>query len=150
MDFSKVALRLCHEELDKSPWNEIQVLLQTCFPKPPCDVFERTLHLTHQNLRVWTARDKTNSVIGTIMLSPHSKGGHLENLAVRPDFQGYGVGKLLIDRLISDVAHDQQAIISLTTRIPEYFEKAGFKNCETLPDGSNFMVRVGSLMYDST
>jgi ribosomal protein S18 acetylase RimI-like enzyme len=51
---------------------------------------------------------RTSSIV---TLSPHSKGGHLVNLAVAPQALGQGVGQNLVQRLLAVVSHhvDQQS-----------------------------------------
>ena len=55
------------------------------------------------------------------MLSPHSKGGHLENLAVAPSARGRGIGQQLVQALLQAVGHAASPMVSLTTRIPRFF-----------------------------
>jgi N-acetylglutamate synthase-like GNAT family acetyltransferase len=75
-------------------------------------------------------------VVGIVYCARHSKGGHLESLAVDPEYRGRGFADWLVNTLIAD----NPGVISLTTRIPAYFERLGFKPVETLPDRSVFMV----------
>ena len=75
-----------------------------------------------------------------VMLSPHSKGGHLDNLAVAPVARGQGVGQALVQRLLADTAGSGATMVSLTTRIPVFFEPLGFQPCGQLPDGSTAML----------
>jgi len=77
-----------------------------------------------------------------VMLSPHSKGGHLDNLAVAPVARGQGVGRALVQRLLADSAVDGPAMISLTTRIPAFFSALGFQVVGPLGDTSIAMVQL--------
>ena len=79
-------------------------------------------------------------VLGLVMLSPHSKGGHLENLAVAPSARGRGIGQHLVQALLQAVGHDGPAMVSLTTRIPRFFSPFGFQPCGQLADGSTAML----------
>lgn len=74
-------------------------------------------------------------IIGMVYCSRHSKGGHLENLAIDPECQGFGLGGVLVKALIED----NPGVITLTTRIPKYFEQFGFTGKQSLGDGSTFM-----------
>ena len=76
------------------------------------------------------------------MLSPHSKGGHLDNLAVAPAARGQGVARALVQRLLADSAVDGPAMISLTTRIPAFFSTLGFHVVGPLGDASIAMVQL--------
>lgn len=74
------------------------------------------------------------------MLSPHSKGGHLDNLAVSPDAQGSGIANQLVLTLLRAVRDDGPAMVTLTTRIPSFFSRYGFQSCGVLADGSTAMI----------
>ena len=77
---------------------------------------------------------------GLVMLSPHSKGGHLDNLAVAPSARGRGIGQQLVQTLLQTVGHEGPAMVSLTTRIPNFFSPFGFQLCGHLTDGSTAML----------
>ena len=121
--------------VEQAPWRQLQLLLDDCYPQPPRNVFERVLTATHQRPRVWLARDG-DSFVGVVMLSPHSKGGHLENLAVVSTARRRGIGQQLVQTLLKDVCFDGPAMVTLTTRIPEFFSSFGFHPCGQLADGS--------------
>ena len=125
--------------LDLAPWQQLQPMLDVCFPRPPRDVFEQVVAASHRRQRLWLASDG-DSLIGMVMLSPHSKGGHLDNLAVAPSARGKGIGQLLVQDLLQAVSHDRPAMVSLTTRIPAFFSLFGFKPCGQLADGSTAMM----------
>lgn len=122
-----------------APWHKLQLLLDVCYPKQPRDVFIRVVSGTHRRQRLWVASNN-NSLLGLVMLSPHSKGGHLENLAVAPSARGCGIGQQLVHTLLHAVGQDGPAMVSLTTRIPNFFSSCGFQPCGLLPDGSTAMV----------
>lgn len=112
----------------------VKLLLDRCYPQPPRDVYDRMLWYYKPGDPFYTLEHDQHTV-GMVYCSRHSKGGHLENLAVDPECRGQGLGRLLVEALIKD----NPGIISLTTRIPEYFEQFGFTGKQTLEDGSNFM-----------
>ena len=95
-----MAFSLREQSLDVAPWLQLQLLLDTCFPRPPRDVFERVMAASHDRQRLWVAQSGSGELLGMVMLSPHSKGGHLENLAVTPGARGHGVGQALVQRLV--------------------------------------------------
>ena len=83
--------------LTKAPWQQLQQLLDQSFPLPPRDVFELVVQASHRPQRLWIATAPGDGALhGLVMLSPHSKGGHLENLAVVPAARGQGVGRALV------------------------------------------------------
>lgn len=118
-------------------WSVVQELVDKCFPKPPRDVFYRFIEQYREGFPVWFAI-ADRRVDGIVMLIPTSKGGTLETLAVHPRVQGNGLGAGLVWALLEDV----NGVISLTTRIPGFFERFGFQRCGTLSDGSHFMARI--------
>ena len=129
--------------LSKAPWQQVQHLLDQAFPLPPRDVFERVLQASHRSQRLWIATSPDGiSIQGLVMLSPHSKGGHLENLAVAPAARGQGVARALVERLLTDSAVDYPAMISLTTRIPDFFSALGFQVVGPMDDASIAMVQL--------
>jgi len=129
--------------LSKAPWQKLQHLLDQAFPLPPRDVFERVLQASHRSQRLWIASSPDGAAPqGLVMLSPHSKGGHLENLAVAPAARGQGVARALVERLLIDSAVDYPAMISLTTRIPDFFSALGFQVVGPMDDASIAMVQL--------
>jgi ribosomal protein S18 acetylase RimI-like enzyme len=129
--------------LTKAPWQQLQHLLDQAFPLPPRDVFERVLQASHRSQRLWIATAPEGGALqGLVMLSPHSKGGHLENLAVAPAARGQGVARALVERLLTDSAVDFPAMISLTTRIPDFFSALGFHVVGPMDDASIAMVQL--------
>ena len=126
-------------DLVNAPWQRFQSLIDACFPRPPRDVFERVVAASHRSQRLWLASEG-DDLLGLVMLSPHSKGGHLENLAVNPRARGKGIGLKLVTTLLHAVGHEGPGIVSLTTRIPSYFVPIGFQSCGKLVDGSTAMV----------
>ena len=135
---------MIHElPLSKAPWQQLQQLLDQSFPLPPRDVFERVVQASHRSQRLWIATSPEGGALqGVVMLSPHSKGGHLDNLAVIPAARGQGVGRALVQRLLIDSAVDYPAMISLTTRIPDFFSALGFQVVGPMDDASIAMVQL--------
>ena len=135
---------MIHEfPLTRAPWQQLQQLLDQSFPLPPRDVFERAVQASHRPQRLWIATSPEGGALhGLVMLSPHSKGGHLENLAVAPAARGQGVARALVERLLTDSAVDFPAMISLTTRIPDFFSALGFHVVGPMDDASIAMVQL--------
>ena len=103
--------------LELAPWQQLQPLLDASYPRPPRDVFERVVAASHRRQRLWLASDG-DGLLGLVMLSPHSKGGHLDNLAVAPSARGRGIGQQLVQALLQAVGQEEASMVSLTTRIP--------------------------------
>lgn len=135
--------------LELDPWQQIQPLLDACYPRPPRDVFERVVAASHRRQGIWLARGG-KSLLGLVMLSPHSKGGHLDNLAVAPSTRGRGIGQELVQALLKAVSQEGPTMVSLTTRIPGFFCPLGFEPCGQLADGSTPMLILlpGSAVSD--
>lgn len=133
-----------HElSLTQAPWKQLQHLLDQSFPLPPRDVFELVVQASHRPQRLWIATSPEGGALhGLVMLSPHSKGGHLDNLAVAPASRGQGVGRALVQRLLADSAVDAPVMISLTTRIPKFFSALGFQVVGPMGDASIAMVQL--------
>ena len=125
--------------LDQAPWHQLRALLEECYPRPPRDVFQRVVALSHRRQLLWLARDG-DTLLGMVMLSPHSKGGHLENLAVDPSARGLGIARKLVQVLLHYVSQDGPGMVSLTTRIPSFFSPFGFQSCGQLDDCSTAML----------
>ena len=102
-------------------------------------MFERVVAASHRRQRLWLASDG-DGLLGLVMLSPHSKGGHLDNLAVAPSARGRGIGQQLVQALLQAVDQEGPAMVSLTTRIPSFFLPFGFQPCGQLADGSTAML----------
>ena len=125
--------------LELAPWEQLQPLLDACYRRPPRDVFERVVAASHRRQRLWQACDG-DGVVGLVMLSPHSKGGHLDNLAVAPSARGRAIGQQLVQALLQTVGQEGPAMVTLTTRIPNFFSPFGFQPCGHLTDGSTAML----------
>ena len=129
--------------LSNAPWQQLQQLLDQSFPLLPRDVFERVVQASHRPQRLWIATSPEGGALqGVVMLSPHSKGGHLDNLAVAPAARGQGVGRALVQRLLADSAVDAPVMISLTTRIPKFFSALGFQVVGPMDDAAIAMVQL--------
>ena len=135
--------------LEQAPWQKLQLLLDTCYPRPPRDVFQRVVAASQRRQRLWLAWDG-DRVLGLVMLSPHSKGGHLDNLAVAHFARSRGIGHKLVQSLLDSVRQDGPAMVSLTTRIPNFFSSFGFHPCGQLTDGSTamFILLSGPVVSD--
>ena len=123
------------EEIGET-WSSLRTLLNLCYPRPPQNVCDLLETLYRDGFPAWLAEEE-GQLVGFVCLIPNSKGGTLETLAVSPFCQRRGVGKELVDALLKETP----GIVSLTTRIPLYFDKFGFWEVDRLVDGSIFMLR---------
>ena len=117
---------------------ELHKLLDICYPNPPQDVFYRLVAQYRPGFPAWIARAQTGDIAGFVHLAPNSKGGTLETLAVSPEHRGRGIAHSLVLRLVQAT----DGVVSLTTRIPDFFKAMNFENVMKLEDGSIFMIRV--------
>ncbi len=62
-------------------------------------------------------------------------------LAARPDYQGRGFGVALTNRRIAEVERRDGSAIEVTTRIPNWFKKFGFKKAFAYEGGLTLMVK---------
>ncbi len=123
----------------EAPHQKIKCLLDDCYPLPPRDVFYKVQNTTSNHAQVWLAFND-DVLVGMIMLSLYSKGGHLENLSVSPASRSLGLGRKLVTALLQTRSTSFPSMISLTTRIPSFFKPFGFDACGELLDGSTAMV----------
>jgi len=119
-------------------------------------VFQRRLR---NNIRTYLALDE-NQVVGTASLLVeqkfiHAGGrvGHIEDVAVRRDYQRKGVGKLLVQRTIveAEKAGCYKVLLAcFPDRVP-FYERLGFRLYEEgmrldLPRATKNSVRLGSAL----
>ena len=128
------------QEFSVRELQQIHLLLDYCYPRPPKDVFYRFVRQYRGNMLNYLAVDG-DVLAGIVQLAPNSKGGTLETLAVHPEYQGQGIAKELVEKLISS----NPGVIQLTTRIPRFFQQFGFQQIVRLTDGSDFMLRSDSI-----
>ncbi|WP_200833697.1 GNAT family N-acetyltransferase [Spiribacter roseus] len=117
----------------------VKALLDRCYPAPPRDVFDRLQQLYRPGDPVYTV-EINRDLAGIVHCARHSKGGHLETLAVDPAYRGVGLADDLVNTLLADTG----GVVSLTTRIPAFFERHQFTPAATLNDGSVYMIRPAS------
>jgi len=102
----------------------------------------------HKNKTLWVAF-KNNDPIGFLAATPVDKNLHIEELSVMFDHQGQGVGKQLIQAIITESHTRKHSQISLTTDalIPwnkPFYERLGFQeialdDCQT--DLSKILIK---------
>lgn len=90
-----------------------------------------------ENIRDFVVAEHDGDIIGCGAL--HLYGLHLaeiRSIAVHPDAQGLGAGRLLVKALLKEAERHNVTCVCLFTRIPEFFVRAGFSFAqrEDLPD----------------
>jgi GNAT superfamily N-acetyltransferase len=65
--------------------------------------------------RSWVALDDEGRPIGYVLVDEIDKNAHIEQISVRPDAQGAGVGRALIDQVRSWALRSGMRAITLTT-----------------------------------
>ena len=65
--------------------------------------------------RSWVAVDAAGSPIGYVLVDAVDGNAHIEQVSVRPDHQGAGVGRALIDRVCTWAVEAGMAAVTLTT-----------------------------------
>ncbi|MFW9827185.1 MAG: GNAT family N-acetyltransferase [Candidatus Thorarchaeota archaeon] len=65
------------------------------------DTKEEIERMMHQNPNLFLIGKKDNKVIGVVMGGFDGRRGYVHHLAVHPDFQKKGYGKILIENLIN-------------------------------------------------
>ncbi len=65
--------------------------------------------------RSWVATDDTGAVVGYAVADVLDGCGHLEQVSVRPDAQGAGVGRALVDAVLAWARAARYPAVTLTT-----------------------------------
>ncbi len=97
----------------------------------------RTMSDLCENVRDFYVVEDQQMVIACGAL--HLYGSHLtevRSIAVHPDHNGKGAGRLLIEALLTEAEHHHVQCVCLFTRIPDFFARFGFSIArrENLPD----------------
>jgi amino-acid N-acetyltransferase len=97
----------------------------------------RTLPEICENIRDFVVVEEEGQFLGCGAL--HLYGPHLaeiRSIAVKPEVQGRGAGKLLVKALLAEAQRQKVECVCLFTRIPDFFARMGFALAakEDLPD----------------
>lgn len=55
----------------------------------------------HNGYETWVVRDSTNALVGYFLVMLMVEEAHLLNITVRRDWQGQGVGRMLLDKVVA-------------------------------------------------
>ena len=115
---------------------EIDIDIGTCTGPDEQEVIELlnqagliTADLTHDKLRGFlVARVENRGIIATAGCEAFEEYGLLRSLAVRPDYQGSGIGRILMAEMEAYAKESGiKTLYLLTTTEPDYFTKLGFQ-----------------------
>ncbi|MBL8097144.1 MAG: GNAT family N-acetyltransferase, partial [Anaerolineales bacterium] len=84
---------------DRDDYSAIVDVDQSAFPEP-WNLSERMLRLALEQGENVSVAEQGGRVVGYQLTTPSHAGAHLARLAVRPESQGYGIGRALVARLI--------------------------------------------------
>ncbi len=139
MDFQSCTIY--EQRLHTINWMELKEIFDDCFPLPPRDVFNKAVNLALTPPRIWVAK-QDHTTVGCCMFIPHSKGGHIENLAVLSTYQGNRIGSCLVNSILHSLPPDQHYVITATSRAALFYESLGFSQYSTLDDGSSIFIMM--------
>ncbi len=71
-----------------------------------------------------------NDIVGFGRIRPHKEVYELGSVGVVENWRNHGIGRLIVEHLISRFPSDE---VYITTDLPEYFERFGFKKMEPGP-----------------
>jgi GNAT superfamily N-acetyltransferase len=85
-----------------------------------------------EDLRSWVAADREDEPIGYVLVDVVDQCAHIEQMTVRPDLQGAGVGRALLERARTWAIEAGLSAITLTTfrDVPwnaPLFQRLGFR-----------------------
>lgn len=99
-------------------------------------ILPRTLEELYENVRDFYVYADENGLAGCVSLHIDTdKLAEIRTLVVREDAQGKGIGSLLLNAVISEARDLEIPQVYVLTRVPEFFEKKGFRriSIEQLP-----------------
>ncbi len=108
----------------------------------PYENFENFVNNLNDKHVVLVIEDPNEGIIvgtGTIIIEPkvsHNFGmvGHIEDVVVLPDYQGLGIGTVIVEKLVSyaESQNCYKCILNCTNDKIPFYEKCNFtsKNCE--------------------
>ena len=65
--------------------------------------------------RGWVAVDDLDQPVGYVLVDDVDGNAHVEQVSVRPEYQGLGVGRSLIERVRAWAVHTRKPAVTLTT-----------------------------------
>jgi len=120
----------------EAPSMEIDIDISTCTKTDEQEIIELlreagllTADLTPEKLRNFlVARIENRGIIGTVGCEEFERYGLLRSLAVRPDYRGSGLGRILMAEMEAYARKlGIETLYLLTTTVPGYFTKLGFQ-----------------------
>lgn len=95
------------------------------------DVLPRSLDSVCESIRSWVVVEDDKGIAGCgalIILGPEL--AEIRSVVVRPDTQGNGLGRRIVEQLLKDAEEIQVPTVFTLTKVVGFFEKLGFKVTE--------------------
>lgn len=92
------------------------------------DVLPRTLDGVCESIRNWVVTEDDEGIVGCgalVVLGPDL--AEVRSLAVRPGYQGNGVGRQIVEQLLKDAEAIEASTVFTLTTAPGFFKKLGFE-----------------------
>lgn len=102
---------------------QFKELINLSYPLPPRNVVSLVEKLKKKYKTSLIQINKNKKLIGMVMLIKLGNGIYgISTLCIHPKYRGKGYAKKLMD-----LAHQKKGIFLLRTRIPEFYEKLGYR-----------------------
>lgn len=88
--------------------------------------FEGEDKVGNQVLKCWKVIQEPDHLTGGIILSMRHGEYILNGIAVDTPMRKSGIGRIMVDKLVTDVRKREGKRIYLVAKVPEFFEKVGF------------------------
>ena len=106
-------------------------------------VLPRTVHELEELIPSYVVAESVNEIVGCAVLEIYSKKlAEIRSLVVSPDFQGLGLGKLLVEACIGQAKKLEILEVMAITSREEFFVSCGFDF--TLPGEKKALFYVAS------
>jgi len=122
-------MSLAFAKMQHSDLQEVQDIESQVYPYPWTERnFLDSLYQAHEN---WIARDESGALLGYFVVMLAVDEAHLLNITVRGDLHGQGIGRLLLDKVMSLSREKGMASVLLevrpsNTRALAMYEHDGF------------------------
>ena len=84
----------------------------------------------NQVLKCWKVIQEPDHLTGGIILSMRQGEYILNGIAVDTPLRKSGIGRIMVDKLVTEVRKREGKRILLVAKVPEFFEKVGFKEVQ--------------------
>jgi N-acetylglutamate synthase-like GNAT family acetyltransferase len=95
------------------------------------DLLPRSNYDLCRHIKEYVVAEAAGEIVACGSLKVYSQGlGEVAGLAVRPDWQGAGLGRALLEALILEARSNGLVEVLALTRKPAFFHKLGFRAAE--------------------